>query len=261
MKYGFIGCGNMGGAIARALSHSTEDIMISDPSEKARLLAEELRCAYEDNNIVAETCDCIFLAVKPQVMGDVLMPVAPILCDRKPLIITMAAGLKISRIEAFIGTHLPVIRIMPNTPVSVGKGMILYTCNDLVTKSSLETFLQDMGHAGQLDQLEEKLIDVASALSGSGPAYMYQFLEAMADGAAACGLSKEKAIVYAVATMEGAAKMLMQTGEEPSKLRDAVCSPGGSTIEGLKVLNKEGFSNAVQNCIIAAYNRNLELGQ
>ena len=119
MKYGFIGCGNMGGAIARALSHSTEDIMISDPSEKARLLAEELRCSYGDNTTVAETCDCIFLAVKPQVMGDVLMPVAPILCDRKPLIITVAAGLKISRIEAFIGTHLPVIRIMPNTPVSV----------------------------------------------------------------------------------------------------------------------------------------------
>jgi len=261
MKYGFIGCGNMGGAIARALSRSTHDIMISDPSEKARLLAEELNCAYADNVTVAQDCDCIFLAVKPQVMGDVLMPVAPILRTRKPLIITMAAGLKINRIEAYIGTHLPVIRIMPNTPVSVGKGMILYTYNSLVAESDLETFLQDMRHAGQLDNLEEALIDVASALSGSGPAYMYQFLEAMAEGAVACGLSKDKAIAYAAATMEGAAKMLMQTGEDPGKLREAVCSPGGSTIEGLKVLNKNGFSTTVQDCIIAAYKRNLELGQ
>lgn len=261
MRYGFIGCGNMGGAIARALSRSTNDIMLSDPSGKAQLLAEELDCIYTDNTAIVKTCDSIFLAVKPQVMADVLMPLASILQERKPLIITMAAGLKIERIESYIGAHLPVIRIMPNTPVSVGKGMILYTHNALVTESDVEIFLHDMRFAGKLDILKEELIDVASALSGSGPAYMYQFLEAMADGAAACGLPKDKAIAYAAATMEGAAKMLMQTGETPVKLRDAVCSPGGSTIEGLKVLNQEGFSDAIQACILAAYHRNLELGQ
>lgn len=261
MKYGFIGCGNMGGAIARALSRSTQDIIIADPSEKAHLLAEELNCACTNNATVAETCDCIFLAVKPQVMADVVVPIAPILRQRKPLIITMAAGLKIERIASYISAHLPIIRIMPNTPVSVGKGMILYTHNALVTESDVEIFLHDMRFAGKLDNLKEELIDVASALSGSGPAYMYQFLEAMADGAAACGLPKDKAIAYAAATMEGAAKMLMQSGETPVKLRDAVCSPGGSTIEGLKVLNKDGFSDMVQDCIIAAYKRNLELGQ
>ena len=261
MKYGFIGCGNMGGAIARSLARSTNDILLSDPSEKAQLLANELSCQCADNVAVAEQCDRIFLAVKPQVMPNALAPIAPILAQRKPLIITMAAGLKMERIEEYIGASVPIIRIMPNTPVAIGKGMILYSCNPLVTESDVKTFLDDMRYAGRLDRLNEELIDVASALSGSGPAYMYQFLEAMTDGAVACGLPREKAIVYAAATMEGAAQMLIQTGADPSKLRDAVCSPGGSTIEGLKALNQKDFCGTVVDCIMAAYKRNLELGQ
>ena len=261
MKYGFIGCGNMGGSIAKALSRSTHDIIISDPSEKAQLLISELNCTFADNATVTKICDSIFLAVKPQVMEEVLKPLSVILKKRKPLIITMAAGLTIQKIESFIGTSLPIIRIMPNTPVSVGKGMILYTYNAQVTKSNLDTFLHDMRYSGQLDQLDESLIDIASALSGSGPAYMYHFLEAMAEGAVACGLPKEKAIRYAAATMEGAAKMLMATNDDPCKLRDAVCSPGGSTIEGLKVLNDQDFPAIIKDCIMAAYNRNLQLGQ
>lgn len=261
MKYGFIGCGNMGGAIARALARCTKDILLSDPSEKAQLLADELGCRYADNAAVAESCDRIFLAVKPQVMSDVLKPLAPVLKQRKPLIITMAAGLKMEQIEAYIGAPVPIIRIMPNTPVAVGKGMILYSCNKLVNAADVQDFLSDMRHAGQLDPLEENLIDIASALSGSGPAYMYLFLEAMAEGAADCGLPKEKAIAYAAATMEGASKMLIQTGEQPSHLREAVCSPGGSTIEGIKALNKNDFCGIVKECITAAYKRNLELGQ
>lgn len=253
MKYGFIGCGNMGGAIARALSRATKDILLSDPSPKSVQLAGEFGCACGDNERVAEECDRIFLAVKPQVMASVLAPLAPVLAERKPLIITIAAGLEINQIEAFIGTSLPVIRIMPNTPVAVGKGMILYCHNALVSEADLADFLQDMRYAGALDSLEEKLIDAASALSGSGPAYMYLFLEAMADGAVSCGLPRQKAIAYAAATMEGAAQMLIQTGQHPGALKDAVCSPGGSTIAGIHALEENGFRGAVMDCIIAAY--------
>lgn len=261
MKYGFIGCGNMGGAIAKALSCATKEILLSDPSPKSSQLAAELGCTYGNNMAVAEQCDRIFLAVKPQIMASVLKPLASVLAVRKPLIITIAAGLEIKQIEAFIGTSLPIIRIMPNTPVAVGKGMILYCRNALVSESDIADFLLDMRYAGTLDSLDEKLIDAASALSGSGPAYMYLFLEAMADGAVSCGLPRQKAITYAAATMEGAAQMLIKTGKHPGELKDAVCSPGGSTIAGIHALEENGFRGAVMDCITAAYQRNLELGK
>ena len=129
MKYGFIGCGNMGGAIAKALAKSTTDIFITDRSGKAKETAVALGCQYTDIFTIANECDRIFLAVKPQLMADVLAPVQQVLLLRKPMLITMAAGLKIERIQALAGGNLPVVRIMPNTPVSVGKGMIPYCCN------------------------------------------------------------------------------------------------------------------------------------
>ena len=261
MKYGFIGCGNMGGSIARALSRSTKDILLSDPSPKALELAHELGCRAGNNMEVVNSCDRIFLAVKPQIMASVLQPIADILAAKKPLIITMAAGIGISKVESIIGTSLPVIRIMPNTPVAVGKGMILYCSNELVNDTDIADFLEDMQYAGVLDRLDEDLINVGSALSGSGPAYMYYFMEAMAAGAAAHGLSFEQAIEHAAVTMEGAAQMILQTSRHPKDLKDAVCSPGGSTIEGLRALEEHNFFEAVTDCISAAYKRNLELGQ
>lgn len=261
MKYGFIGCGNMGGAIARALSKSTRDILLSDPSDKTKELAAELGCTHGSNEQVAQQCERIYLAVKPQMMEKVLAPLASVLAEKKPLLITIAAGLEIQKIQGFVGCSLPIIRLMPNTPVSVGKGMILYCHNELVSEETVTDFLMDMQYAGQLDKLDEKLIDVASALSGSGPAYMYVFLEAMADGAVACGLPRQKAIAYAAATMEGAAQMLMASGKHPGELKDAVCSPGGSTIVGIHALEDNGFRGAVMDCIISAYQKNLELGK
>lgn len=261
MKYGFIGCGNMGGAIAKALSKSTCDIMLSDRSGRAKLLAEELSCVYGSPQAVAQDCERIFLAVKPQMMADVLAPLQTVLQERKPLIISMAAGLTLKKIENMVGTPLPMIRIMPNTPVAVGCGMTQYCYNDLVEKQMLDSFLADMHHCGVLDQLDEKLIDGASALSGCGPAYMYMFIEALADGAVACGVPREKAIEYAAATMIGSAEMVLQTGQHPGALKDAVCSPGGSTIAGLKALEEHGFRGAVMDCISAACKRSQELGK
>ncbi|MDD5883270.1 MAG: pyrroline-5-carboxylate reductase [Firmicutes bacterium] len=261
MKYGFLGCGNMGGAIARALSQKTKDIAVSDRSGRAKGLAEELGLQYSDNAAIASNCDRIFLAVKPHMMKDMLAPLQNALAQRKPLLITMAAGLEIRQIEEFVGTQLPVIRIMPNTPTSVGKGVIPYCANDLVTEEMKGDWLEDMALCGLLDPLEERLMDAASALSGSGPAYLYLMLEAMADGGVACGLPRAKALDYAAMTMAGTAEIYLSTHTHPGALKDAVCSPGGSTIAGVRILEERGFRGAVMDCVCAAFAKNKELGK
>ena len=259
MKYGFIGCGNMGGAIATALSKATKDILLADPF-KAEALSAELGCACGTNE-QAVACDRLFLAVKPQVMGAVLGQLQAVLAEKKPTVITMAAGLEIATIEKMAGTKLPIIRIMPNTPVAVGKGTIQYCHNELVSDDVIADFLQDMRFAGLLDSIDENLIDAACSLSGCGPAFAYLFIEALADGAVACGVPRDKALQYAAATVEGAAKMVQVTGKHPGVLKDAVCSPGGSTIEGVKALEENGFRGAVMDCVAAAFKRNKELGK
>ena len=261
MKYGFSGCGNMGGAIARALSQATKDILISDRSGKARALAEELGIAYGDNAAIAETCDRIFIAVKPHMVADALAPLQKVLSERKPLLITMAAGLEIAKLQQYAGTELPIIRIMPNTPTAIGKGVIPYCRNGLVTDDILSDWLADMGFCGLLDALEERLMDAASALSGSGPAFMYMLIGALADGAVACGIPRAKAIEYAAMTMAGSAEMVLATHRHPGALKDAVCSPGGSTIVGVQTLEKHGFRGAAMDCVIDTYRRNLEMGK
>lgn len=261
MKYGFIGCGNMGGAIAKALSRSTKDILVSDRSGKAKGLAEELGIAYGTVAEVAANCDRIFLGVKPHMMQGVLAPLQGILAEKKPLLITMAAGLTMEQIDSFAGGGFAVIRIMPNTPTAIGKGVIQYCCNASVDAAVVSDWLGDMEKCGLLDELEERLIDAGSAISGSGPAYMYVFLEALADGAVACGIPRAKAYEYAAMTMVGAAEMYLQTKTHPGALKDAVCSPGGSTIAGLRALEEHAFRAAATDCVIATYNRNKELGK
>ena len=261
MKYGFIGCGNMGGAIARALSISTKDIALADRSGKGKVLAQQLGITYSDNGSIAANCDRIFLGVKPHMMKDCLAKIQDTLAEKKPLLITMAAGLEVQQIEQFAGVRLPVIRIMPNTPTAIGKGVIQYCCNDLVDGAVLTDWLADMAPCGLLDPLDEHLIDAASALSGSGPAYMYIFLEALADGAVACGIPRQKAMEYAAVTMIGAAETYLATKQHPGALKDAVCSPGGSTIEGIRALEQHGFRSAAMDCVAATYRKNKELGK
>ena len=241
MKYGFIGCGNMGGAIARAMSSKTKDIAVSDRSGKAKALAAELGISYWGAEKIAQECDRIFLAVKPHMMAEVLKP--------------------LQKIEEVAGGDLPVIRIMPNTPTAVGKGVIPYCANDRVSEEMLADWLADMAPCGLLDSLEERLMDAVSALSGCGPAYVYLMLEAMADGAVACGIPRAKAMDYAAMTLSGAAEMYLSTHQHPGALKDAVCSPGGSTIVGVRTLEEHGFRGAVMDCIQAAYEKNQALGK
>ncbi len=260
MKYGFIGCGNMGGALARALSKSTMDILIADKNPAIEALAEELGATFGTVKQAA-ACDYVFLAVKPQMMAAVLAPLQGIFAEKKPVVVSMAAGMSVAQIEEFVGTSLPIIRIMPNTPCAVGKGMISYCCNSLVTDEMIATFLADMAPAGRFEQLDEKLMEAATAVAGCGPAFMYMFIEAMADGGVVCGLPRDKAIAYAAATMEGAARMVLETGIHPGALKDAVCSPGGSTIVGVNTLEENGFRGAVMDCVKAAYEKSVELGK
>lgn len=259
MKYGFIGCGNMGGAVARALGR--KDILLTDRSGRGRMLAQELGAVYATTEEIVDSCDAIFLAVKPQMMADVLAPLQAKLRQRRPLLISMAAGLTLEQIELLAGGRMGVIRMMPNTPVAVGKGVVTYCKNDLVGEEALLTWQKDMAPCGLLDPLEERLMDAATAVAGCGPAFVYLFAEALADGAVACGLPREKALTYAAATLEGAARMILETGEHPGLLKDRVCSPGGSTIAGVRALEGAGFRGAAMEAVAAAFEKNIQLGK
>lgn len=262
MKYGFIGCGNMGGALARALSKTTKDIILADFNiEKSQTLAGELGVKCGENSEIALGCERIFLGVKPQVMGEMLGSIKDTLKIKKPLLISMAAGLTTDKICEMAGGNIPVIRIMPNTPVSVGKGMILYCANSLVKKQDTEDFVSDMRFGGILDELPESLMDAGCSVSGCGPAFMYMFIDALAKGGMECGLPHEKAVKYAAATMAGAAELALTSDKTPEELRKAVCSPGGSTLEGVKVLNEENITEIGIKTVKASFKRNKELGK
>ncbi len=260
MKYGFIGCGNMGGALCRALAKTTKDIAVADfDTQKAEALEKELGIKVSTNRQIAQNCDRIFLGVKPQMMAEMLGEIKDILSDKKPVLVSMAAGLTTEKIKEFVG-DMPVIRIMPNTPVSVGKGVILY-CSSGVEESVVDDFVSDMRYSGKLYSIDESLMDAGCSVSGCGPAFMYTFASAVARGGEECGLSKKQAIEFAAATMAGAAEMLLMSDKTPEELTDAVCSKGGSTIEGVNVLKNSDFENIVCDCIKAAYKRNKELGE
>ena len=266
MKYtcGFIGCGNMGGALIRAAAKALSPDMIAISNrtpEKAQTLKSELGVIHTENGDIAENAKFIFLGVKPQMMADVLSSVAPVLKIRNEpfILVTMAAGLTMEAITKMAGGEYPVIRIMPNTPASVGEGMTLLCANDFVAKETLEEFKAILAYSGILDKLPEALIDAGSAVSGCGPAFAYLFLEALADGGVQCGLPRDKAILYAAQTLLGSSKLLLSSGKHPGQLKDAVCSPGGTTIAGVHALEKGSFRAAASEAVLASYKRTLEL--
>lgn len=263
MKYqlGFIGCGNMGGSLVKAVAKAVDgkQIGVCDYcAEKAQALAYTCGVQATTANEIAKESKFVVLGVKPQNMQETLAPLQTALAENKEVVlITMAAGLSISAIQSFAGGNYPVIRIMPNTPACLGAGMILYATKG-VEKADEDAFLAHFAKAGVLDKLPEDKIDAGSALSGCGPAYVYAFAEALADGAVECGLPRDKANLYAAQTLLGSAKMLLEFGH-PADLKDAVCSPGGTTIAGLHALEKGGFSSATMDAILSAYKRTLEL--
>ena len=261
--FGFIGTGNMGGALARAAAKTVDPVSVvlsNRTMEKAKILAEELDCRYAQTEFIAKTSSFIFLGVKPQSMRELLEELAPILAARTDrfVLVSMAAGLTMADIRSMAEGDYPVIRIMPNTPVSVGEGIILYDAVD-VTEEELKTFCHALSAAGLLDRLEEELFDAGTAVAGCGPAFADLFAEALADGGVANGLPCDKALVYAARMLKGAAALILETGEHPEKLKDAVCSPGGATIEGVKAMEQRDFHDTVMAAIDAAVKRSMEL--
>nr|WP_326126743.1 pyrroline-5-carboxylate reductase [uncultured Oscillibacter sp.] len=264
VKLGFIGVGNMGGALARAARKSVPGACVGlagRTPERVKALAEELDCRASGGVGVAKWADYVFLGVKPQVMPELLAELGPALAERRDrfILVTMAAGLSIARVRELAGGGYPVIRIMPNTPVSVGRGMILYTCGEGVTEEEERIFLEAMAGAGRFSRLPERLMDAGSAVSGCGPAFADLFLEALADGGVACGLPRAQALELAAQMMMGSAKLALKSGQHPGALKDAVCSPGGTTIQGVRTLEAAGFRSAVMEAVIAAYEKTLEL--
>lgn len=265
MKYGFIGTGNMGGALAKAVCASIggKDVVLADRSpEKAEKLAETVGARVATAEEAALTCDCLFLGVKPQMMEEMLAGIKDALAKNgRVVLVSMAAGLSMAEILRMAGGDYPLIRIMPNTPASIGQGMILYDCTERVTEAQENEFLRAMSRAGRLDRLPEKLIDAGSAVSGCGPAFVFLMIEALADGGVECGLPRAKALTYAAQTLMGSAALLLETGEHPGALKDAVCSPGGTTIAGVHALESHGFRAAAMDAVCAAYRRTKELGR
>ena len=264
MKFGFIGCGNMGGALASAVAKSMEksEIAVCDAfAEKAEAFAKEHGVTVSDTVTVAKKAQYIFLGVKPQVFESLFAEIAPILKERTDdfVLVSMAAGISISAVEKMAACDPKVIRIMPNTPVSVGAGVILYSVNAKVTQQNVAEFRKALSAAGVVDPIPEDKIDAASALSGCGPAFVALFAEALADGAVECGLPRDKAALYAAQTILGTAQLILESGKHPGQIKDAVCSPGGTTIEGVHALEKGKFRAASMNAVTAAYEKTLKL--
>ena len=263
MTYGFIGTGNMGGALATAVAKHGETVYLANRTPaKAEALSAKIGGTVCDDLTVVQTCDYIFLGVKPQRMEEALKPLQQALSQRSGgsfVLVSMAAGLSISSIQKMAGGDYPVIRIMPNTACAVGQGMTLYCCSENVGAGQLATFLDAMSASGELEELSESLIDAGSAVSGCGGAFACLFLEGLADGGVAIGLPREKALRFARQMLLGTALLAKETGEHPGQMKDAICSPGGTTIAGVRALENKGFRGAAMDAVIAAFERTNEL--
>jgi pyrroline-5-carboxylate reductase len=269
-----IGGGNMGFALMKGITQSATggvNIGFADADkQKAQAAAAELRGAasmtavYQSNAEAAEKGDYIFLAVKPQVLAGVLAEIAPVVRKRlaagnAPVLVSMAAGWSIEKVQAAVADNAAVARIMPNTPALVSKGLIALAVSPQVSgekAAELETMLKG---AGAVDRINESYLNAVTGLSGSGPAFAYLFIEALADGGVLAGLPRDKALHYAAQTVLGSAAMVIETGKHPGELKDMVCSPGGTTIAGIAALESGAFRSTVMQAVKAAWQRAAEL--
>ena len=262
MKYqfGFVGVGNMGGAIAGAVCRTVggNTVAVCDPdANKTAFFAKEYGATVLKPEEIAKSVSTLVLGVKPQVLFGVIDSLKAHIAPGT-LVVSMAAGISLQALSAAL-PDTPIVRIMPNTPCAVGRGLILYAPNALVSDDALSALLTGFAGAGTLARIDEGKIDAASAVSGCGPAFAYLFVEALADAGVACGLARADAQKYAALMLEGSARMVLESGKHPGELKDAVCSPGGTTIVGVRKLEECGFRAAASNAVIAAYERTLEL--
>lgn len=263
---GFIGCGNMAqamiGGIVKSNLLSSKKVIASNPSNKSlNKVKEEYNISItNDNKEVAGFSDIVILAVKPYKYFEVIDEIKSSL-KKEAVIVTIAAGITLEPMSKALGAEAKVIRTMPNTPALVMEGMSALCANGNVTQEELEDVIRVFESFGKVEILEEKLMDIVPAVSGSSPAYVYMFIEALADGAVLQGMPREKAYKMAAQAVLGAAKMVLETGEHPGKLKDNVCSPGGTTIEAVYTLEKNNFRAAVISAMESCTEKSIKMAK
>lgn len=262
-KIGFIGAGNMGQAIIKGLLaaglYKESDIIIYDAYQPivAKLASEIGVGTAQTEAELVERVAIIIIAVKPDKMATVLSAIKKQV-DETKLIISIAAGVTIETIAQGLPTS-KIIRVMPNTPALVGEGMSSLSVNQYVTEEERQSAVTIFASFGKVELVQEQLIDAVVGVSGSAPAYVYIFIEALADGAVLAGLPRAQAYQFAAQTVLGSAKMVLESGKHPAELKDMVCSPGGTTIAAVQALEEGQFRATVMNAVTAAAKRNQEL--
>ncbi len=260
MKIGFIGLGNMAsamieGILKTGLCQPKEIIGSSKTMSTAKRIADKYNiCTGIDNKKTARQADIIVLAVKPIFFSEVILSIKDIV-DENKLVISIAAGRTIDWIEGEFGKKLRIVRCMPNTPAMVGEGCTGICLKEDASEADKDLVQKIMSSFGRAYVLPERLIDSFIGVAGSAPAYVFLFIEAMADAAVLTGMSRKQAYAFAAQTVLGSAKMVLETGIHPGELKDMVCSPGGTTIEAVKVLEEKGFRAAVIDAIEACVNK------
>ena len=260
MKIGFIGTGSMGSAIAIGVSKKIKcNLYLANRTiQKAEKLKEIIGGVVCDNNTVAKECDLIYLCVEPQQAEDVLKGIKKDIENNKnAVLVSIMAGWTIDRIRKCV--DVPIIRTMPNTPMKINEGIILYDYSEDVNQEQLNLFLTTIKDTGLVVKLDEKNIDAASVISGCAPAYTFAFVDALVSGAKKLGIQKELAIKLAAQMLIGSGKMILETGESPNKLKEDVCSPGGSTIEGIKIMENNNLKQIMEKATQASYEKNKKL--
>ncbi|MDL2306920.1 pyrroline-5-carboxylate reductase [Desulfovibrio sp. OttesenSCG-928-C06] len=263
-KFGFCGAGNMGKAMIRGILGAglakAQDIYVFDAYKPGlEALAAELKIipvASEEE--AAKQADILILAVKPDVVPAVLQKVKGIIGKDK-IVVSIAAGVSLERLENNLEAGAKAVRVMPNTPALVGEGMAALCPNKFLSEQEKDTVLSVFSSFGKAEFIAEKHMDAIVGLIGSGPAYVYMFIEALADGAVFCGMPRDVAYRMAAQTVLGSAKTVMQTGQHPGALKDMVCSPGGTSIAAVRDLEERGFRSAVINAVRVAAEKNSQL--
>jgi pyrroline-5-carboxylate reductase len=266
LKIGFLGGGNMAAALVKGLLHAKvvppEQIIVSDvKSERLAHLRETHGVkTTQDNHELVKFADVVVLAVKPQVFDKVLDSVgADFRGDQ--LLVSVAAGVPVSAMESRLPANARVVRSMPNTPATVDAGATAIAAGSHATDHDLEIARELFAAVGRVVTLDESLLDAVTGLSGSGPAYVMLMIEALADGGVKVGLHRDTALLLAAQTVFGSAKLLLETGEHPGRLKDMVTSPGGTAIAGLHTLESGGLRRTLIDAVEAATKRAVELGE
>ena len=263
---GFIGSGNMGQAMIGGIIKSglveSSSVIVSDVDQKKLdyIVGEYKTQVTTDSIELVEKADVIFLAVKPNIYNGVIKQIKDFVTDEK-IIVSIAAGQTLGSLQERLGKTVKIVRVMPNTPALVGEGMAAICKNENVSAEELGFVKQLFESFGKAEEISEYLFDSVVGVSGSSPAYVFMFIEALADAAVMGGLARDKAYKFAAQAVLGSAKMVLETGKHPGELKDMVCSPGGTTIEAVAALEEAGFRNAVIKCVKECMRKSIEMSK